>query len=189
MAGGVQAVADRGHLTVHHAARGHHVSSGLCLRHSQFHVLSVGGVIIDAPTLVEHTAVAVIGEFVEAGVGHQHGVVAEILRQIAQGHVEDAVRSHADGPAGVLVLVARNPEEHQPADTGGHRVGGGPAQRLPAVLDHTGHRRDGLGFVDTVGDEHRQHQMPWLQRCFSDEPTHGRRRAQSPGTLPGKSHA
>ena len=65
------------------------------LRDSQFHVLGVGGVVVDPAAGVEHAAVAVIGELVEAGVGHQHGVVAEIRGQIAQRDVEDPVGIHA----------------------------------------------------------------------------------------------
>ena len=94
------------------------------------------------PEASKHPAVAVVGELVEAGVGHQHGVVAEVLGQIAQRDVEDAVLGNAGRTGGVLVLVARHPEQHQPADAGGHRVGGRPAQRVAGVLHDAGHGRD-----------------------------------------------
>ena len=102
----------------------------------------------------------VVGELVQAGVGHQHRGIAEILGEVTQRHVEDAVGIGTGRAESVLVLRARHSEQHQPADPGIDRSGGGAAQGVAGVLHHTRHRRDGSRFVNTVGNEHRQHQMP-----------------------------
>ena len=54
---------------------------------------------------VEDTAVPVVGELVQAGVGHQHGGVTEVLGQIAKRDVEDAVGIGAGRTGRVLVLL------------------------------------------------------------------------------------
>jgi hypothetical protein len=127
-----------------------------------------------------------VGEFVEAGVGHQHGVIAEVLGQIPQRNVEDAVLGHAHRSGRVLVGLARHPEQHQPADTRAHRVGRRVAQRVAGVLYDAGHRCDGARLVDAVGDEHRQDQLPWLQRGFRHEPPQRRRRPEPAGAMARK---
>src|SRR5439155_5147057 len=118
--------------------------------HSQFHVSSISCVIVNSARGIQHSAVAVVGELIEAGVGHQHGVIAEILGQIPQRDVEDAVLGNSDRAGGVLVLFARDAEQHQSADAGSHRVGGRPAQRVAGVLYHARHRGDITRLVDAV---------------------------------------
>ena len=140
-----------------------HLCARIRLRDSKFDVALQSGVVVDPAALVQHTAVPVVGEFVQAGVGHQNGGIAEVLGQIAQRDVEDAVGIRAGRSGRVLVVVARHAEEHQSAHPGGHRLGGGGAQRVAGVLHHAGHRGDRPRLVDTVGNQHRQHQMPWLQ--------------------------
>jgi hypothetical protein len=174
--GGVEAVPDGRDLTVHHAARTHHVGARIGLCHGKFHVARVGDVVVHAAADVEHPAVAVIGELVQTRVSHQHRVRPKIGREVPQCHVQDAVFGHPGRSGRVLVLVLRHAEQHQPADAGRDGLGGRLAQGIPGVLVDPRHRVDGPRFVDAVGDEHRQHQMPWLQRRLGDEATHRRRR-------------
>ena len=50
------------------------------------------GVVVDPTLVVEHAAVAVVGELVEAQVGHHEQVVAGLGAGVGDGDVEDAVR-------------------------------------------------------------------------------------------------
>ncbi len=96
------------------------------MRHSQFHIAGHGGVVIDPAPVIEHTAVPVVGELVQTGVGHQHRGLTQVLGQIAKGDVEDPVGVDARRTDTVLVLVARHAEKHQPTHAGGHRGCRGP---------------------------------------------------------------
>jgi hypothetical protein len=125
------------------------------LRQSEFDVSSVGCIVVDPAPGVQDATVSVVGELVEAGVCHQHRVLAEILRQVAQRDVQDAVFGHADRPGGILVLITRNTEQHETAHARSHRIGRGPPQRVAGVLHDARHRGDGPGFRYAVGDEHR----------------------------------
>ena len=72
---------------------------GLC--HSHPSVDRVGGVIVDVASLVEHTTVSVVGEFIETGVGHDHHIVAHFSDDFSNRDIEDAVGVDPGGAAGV----------------------------------------------------------------------------------------
>ena len=78
--------------------------AGFGLRQRHRAVPLQGRVVVDLRRLVEHAAVPVVGELVQAQVGHQHGVVAELVVQPAQRHVQHAVRVVGARAARVLVL-------------------------------------------------------------------------------------
>ena len=59
---------------------------------------------------------AVVGELVEAQVGHQHELVTVCRVQRSQRDVEDAVG--VVGAAAVGVPLVGHPEDHQTAETG-----------------------------------------------------------------------
>ena len=64
-------------LAVHHPGEPEHrrAGGGLCQRHRG--VALEGGVVVDRPVVGEHAAVPVVGELVEAEVGHDDEVVAD----------------------------------------------------------------------------------------------------------------
>ena len=154
------------------------------LRHGHLGVDREGGVVVDAAALVEHAAVAVVGELVEAGVGHDDGGVADLGADVAQRHVEHAVRVDARAP--LRVAAGGHPEEHQPADARGDRLGGRLAQRLAGVLHDARHGRDRHRLVDALPDEQGQHELAGPQVGLGDQPSHRGRGAQPPRPVGGE---
>ena len=94
-------------LAVHHPARRDDVGAGSGLGDGRLGVDVERGVVVDHAVLVEDAAVAVVGVLVDAQVGHQHDVVAEVGAQIAQGDLHDAVGVERPAADGVLVARAR----------------------------------------------------------------------------------
>jgi hypothetical protein len=141
------------------------------MRHRNLAVHLEGGVVVDLPGVVEHAAVAVVGELVQAEVRHQHGLVAELRVQVPQGDVQDAVRVEAAGADRVLVF--RDAEQHQPTDAGLDRLDRGLPQALAGVLDDAGHGRDRYRLGRALLDEHGQHQLAGPHGRLGDEPAHG----------------
>ena len=84
----------------------------------------------------------VVGELVEAGVGHHHHRVAHLGVHVAQRDLHDALG--VVGRRAARVLHRGDAEQDQPADPGLGRLVGGLAQRVAGVLDHAGHRGDRL---------------------------------------------
>ena len=143
-------------------------------------------VVVDAAVVVEHAAVAVVGELVEAEVGHDDGGVADLGPHVAQGDVEHAVRVDACGAGGVAALG--DAEEHQPADPRRHGLDGGLAQGVAGVLHDTGHRGDRHRLGGALLHEHRQHELARAQGGLGDEPPHRRRGAQPAGPVGREGH-
>ena len=141
------------------------------------------------PLIVDDAAVPMVGELVEAGVGHEDGVVAEVGAQRGQRTVQDSVGAVGTGSQRVLVLGTRYAEQHQPTDAGSDRLLGGGAQRIERVLHDAGHRGDRLGLVQTVRDEHRQHQMARREVGLGHQAAHGRSRAEAARTNRRAGHA
>src|SRR5699024_12242433 len=112
----VQCVADDGNLPVHHARRGHYVDAGLGLSNGQARIDLVSFVVVDVAVLIEHAAVAMIGEFVQAGISHHDEIVAYFGDHFPNGHVEDAVRVDAGGTTSVERCWY--PEQHDASDAG-----------------------------------------------------------------------
>ena len=97
------------------------------------------GVVVDVAALVEHAAVAVVGVLVDAQVGDQHDVVAEVAAQVGQRELHDAVG--VEGAAADGVLARRHAEQHDGADAERRQLGDLLAQALAGVLDDAGQRR------------------------------------------------
>ena len=178
------ACADHADLAVHHAAGAEQVGARVGLGHGHLRVDGEGGVVVDAAALVEHAAVAVVGELVEAGVGHDDGVVADLGPHVAQRHVEHAVG--VDAGAAPRVATGGHAEEHQAADARRDRLRGRLAQRLAGVLHDAGHGRDRHRLVDALADEQGQHELAGPQVGLGDEPTHRGRGTQPPGPVGGE---
>ncbi len=171
MARPVQRGPDRGHLTVHHAARRDDVRPGLDLRHGHLGVDPQRAVVVHPAVLVEHPAVPVLGELVDADVPDDHRRVAHLGPYVAQRRVEHAVRVEA--PGAVRVVLQRDPEEDHTADAGLHGFDDRLAQGIAGVLDDTGHRADRDRFGGTLLDEHGQHQVARLQTGLGDQASQG----------------
>ncbi len=155
----VERLADDGDLAVHHPGGGDDVGARAGLRDGHRGIQLIGGVVVDPAVIVEHAAVAVVGELVEAGVGHDHEVVADRVAHRAQRDVEDAVRVDRAAAGRVLVALAGHAEEHDAAET---RVDAAPSDVDDArqgVVLHARHRRDRRRGIDPVGDEDGQHEL------------------------------
>jgi hypothetical protein len=122
--------------------------------------------------------VTVVGVLVEAVVGDEHEVVADLVPQRAQRHLH-----HAVGRVGTRagrVLRRRHAEEHHRWDS---EVGERPhllAQALLGVLKHARHRRHRFGRVDPFLHEEWRNQIVDVDACLTDESPQRRRTTQSP---------
>ena len=89
-----------------------------------------------SPSGVEHAAVAVVGELVEAQVAHHGERVADLGDDVADRQVEDAVRVDRAGAGGVL--GGRDAEEHH-----ARRARARPPRRRPSAASRgcAGRRR------------------------------------------------
>ena len=126
----------------------------------------------------------VVGELVEAQVGHHDEVRADRRHQVPDGAVEDAVG--IGGPRADRVPVAGHPEEHHAADAD---LGGDLRrldQRLPGVVDHPGHRRDRQRHIDALPDEQRQHELGRVEPGLGDQSPQRGSAAQPAGAILGK---
>ena len=177
--GRVERLPDRTHLAVHHPARAEQVRPGLGLRERHRGVAEQRRVVVDAGArLVQHAAVPVVGELVQAQVGHQDRGVADLADEVAQGHVEHAVGVIGPGAARVLLLVLGHAEDHQPAHAVLDRVDRRLDQRFLRVLDDAGHAADRHRLADALADEHRQHEIARAHLHLADQPAQRGRAAQ-----------
>ena len=140
MAGVVERGADGGDLAVHHPRRRHDVGAGVGLGHRGPGVEVDGGVVVD---------VAVGGRARRSGRGRctrrgrgrpcSDDVVADLVPQVAQRDLHDAVGVPGPGALGVLVL--RDAEQDDAGDAEVGQLGDLLAQRLAGVLHDAGQRR------------------------------------------------
>ena len=77
------------------------MGAGVGLGHGHPGVDLHGAVVVDVPVGVEHAAVPVVGELVQADVAHDDQVIADFGADVADGLVEDAVRIQRGGALGV----------------------------------------------------------------------------------------
>ena len=103
-------------LAVHHPGEAEHGGTGASLREGHRGIPQQRRVVVDPAVLGEDPAVAVVGELVEAQVGHHDEPVADGVDDRAQRDVEDALGVVGAGPD--RVLVRRHAEQHEPAQPG-----------------------------------------------------------------------
>ena len=101
------AAADHADLAVHHPAGADDVDAGRGLGERHLGVHLQRRVVVDRAVGVEHAAVAVVGELVEAQVGHHRQRVADLGDHVGDRDVEDAVGVERAAAAGVLARRAR----------------------------------------------------------------------------------
>ena len=135
-----RAAPDGADLAVHHPARADHVGPGRGVQHGHLGVDLHRGVVVDQAGRGQHAAVPVVGELVQADVGHHQAVVADLGAHRGDRGVQDAVRVQGAGADGVLGL--RDAEQHHPGQPGVGRLDGGLAQGVEGVLDDSRHRAD-----------------------------------------------
>ena len=121
----------------------------------------------------QHAAVAVARELIQAGVGHDHQVVAELLAAHGNRTVQDALRIPCGRADLVLILIARNAEQVNAADARLVRLTHGGDDALQGVLVLTGHRTNRLRLVNAVANEEHLNQLRGAQSGLSDEGAHG----------------
>jgi hypothetical protein len=116
---------------------------------------------------VEDPAVAVVGVLVDAQVGHEDDVVADLVAQVAEGHLDDAVGVPRLGALGVLAGGDAEEDHGRDAEVaqGGH-LG---AEAGPGVLDDARQRRHRLGVVDALAHEEGCHEVVDRESGLGDE--------------------
>ena len=157
MTGGVEGGADRADLAVHHAARADHVDARLGLGHAHLRVAAQRRVVVDrGRQRVQDAAVPVIGELVEAEVGHHHEGVADLGEHVADSRVEDAVRVGAPEPT--ASFCSGTPKSMMPP-TPRAAASAAALRRVSRVCWTT----PGIAQIGRLGralpDEHRQHEL------------------------------
>ena len=133
----------------------------------------------------EHAAVAVVGVLVEAQVGHEHERVADLVAQVAQRHLHDAVGVPGPGARGVLVARARRTGS-RPGTPSVGELGHLLAEALAGVLHDAGQRGDRLRLVDALAHEERGDQVVDDEAGLGHQAAQGRRGAQPPGPVLGE---
>ena len=177
--GGVERLADDGDLAVHHPAGADHVDAGRGLRERHVGVRRQRLVVVDLAVGREQAAVAVVGELVEAEVGHHRELVAHLGDHVGDREVEHAGRVDAAGAGGVLVLG--DAEEHHAAEAELGRLGDRPLERVAGVLDDARHRGDRSRLGEALADEDRQDQRAGHHVGLGDHPAQRRGAPQPPG--------
>ena len=162
------------------------MGAGLGLGHRHVGVEVERGVVVDVAVVVEQPAVAVVGVLVEAQVGHDHDVVAQVAAQVAQGHLHDPVGVPRLGARGVLAGGDAEQDERPHAEV--DLLVGLLAQRLAGVLHDAREAGDLAGLVDALADEERGDQVAGAQAGLGDQVTKGRGAPQTAEPLLRERH-
>ena len=138
-----------------------------------------GGVVKHAAFVIQHAAVAVGGELVEASIGHNDEVIAEFLVEAGNAAVQNALRVPGDGAGVILVLIERHAEKVDARHAGLQRLLGRAAQGVEGVLVDARHGGNLARGVESVHDEHGQNQVRGADLGFGHEVAHLRGGAQA----------
>ena len=87
----------------------------------------------------------VVGVLVDAQVGDQHDVVADVAAQVGERQLDDPVG--VEGAAAERILARRDAEQHHGLDAERGELGDLLAQALAGVLHDAGQRRDRPGLA------------------------------------------
>ena len=130
----------------------------------------------------QHAAVAVARELVQAGVSHDHQVVAEFLAAHGNRAVQNTLRIPRGRTNLVLILVKGNTEQVDAANTRLVGLAHGGDDALQGVLVLAGHGANRLRLGDAVAHEEHLNQLRGAQGGLGDEGAHGCGGAQAAGT-------
>ena len=100
---------------------------------------------------------AVIGVLVEAEIGEQHELVTDLVAEILQRDLDDAVRIPCARTLGILRCGYA--EQDHAGDPERRELGDLLAQRLACVLHDSRQRRDRLRLVDAFAHEERRDEV------------------------------
>ncbi len=171
----VQGAANRLDLAVHRCRRGDHIGAGTGGGHGLLAEVDQCCVVVDMST-VHHAAVAVVGVFAEARVGHddhfRHGVLDN------RGHARNQA-AFFPGVAAVRVQVVGHAECHHRLDPGTGKTLDLTGQFLLGDSHHARHTGDRYEVVDFFFDENRQHQIVEGKFGFLKQATQLRGAAQA----------
>ena len=181
-----RARADGGDLAVHHPARRGDVGAGVGLRDRGPGVELEGGVVVDVAVGADDAAVAVVGVLVDAEVGDEHHLVADLGAQVGERELHDAVGIPGAGALGVL--VGGHAEEDHAGDAEGGELADLLAERLAGVLHHAGQAGDRLRLGDALPHEQRRDQVVDGDAGLGDEAAQGRGAAQPAEPALGEGH-
>jgi len=129
---------------------------------------------------------AVIGVLVDAEVGDEHDVIADVVTQVAERHLHDAVRVPRARPFGVL--GGRHAEQDHAGNPQGGQFGDLLAERFAGVLHHTGQRLDRLRLSDAFPDEQGGDQVVGGEASLGDHAPQGRGATESAQAPLGEAH-
>lgn len=147
----VERRAQRAHAPVHHVGRGHHVGSGARMAHRLGRQEPERLVVVHAPALVEHAAMAVARVLAQAHVG-DHVEVGRVFLDGAHGLLHHA--AVVVSFAAPLVLARRKAEQHERVHAAASKLVHLGRQLVDRKLEHARHGRHlvahaGPGFTNT----------------------------------------
>ena len=116
----------------------------------------------------------------------EHEVVADLVAQVAQGELHDAVGS--PGARALGILRRGHAEEDHAGDAEGGELGDLLAQRLAGVLHDARQRRDRLRLVDAFAHEQRRDEVVDGQSGLGGHAPEGGRSPQPPQPALGECH-
>ena len=91
------------------------MSAGLSLGQCGPLIELEGGIVVDFSRIVDNPAVTMVGVLIDAQVSHQNDVVANVITQIRQGALDDAIWIPSLGANGIL--ASRYSKEHHSRHT------------------------------------------------------------------------
>jgi hypothetical protein len=122
----------------------------------------------------------VVGVLVDAEVGHENHLVTDLVAQVLQRHLDDAIGVPRLGTDGVLLPGDPEEDDGRDAEIPQRRDLG--AKAGPGVLNDAREGLHGLGFVNALTYEEGCDQIIDRQSRLSHEAAKGSRAAQTTGS-------
>ncbi len=140
-----------------------------------------GGVVVDRARRRQHAAVPMIGELIEADIGHDQAFVADLLAYGTDRGRQDAIG--IEGSRAARILAFRYAEQHDACEARVRGLDRRLAERVHGVLDDPGHGADRTRLMQTLGDEHGQDQLARLEGGLGHHLSHSCSGPQTPGPM------
>ena len=134
-------------------------------------------VVVDVTSIIEHTAVPVVGVLVDAQIGVHHDAVTDVTTQVLEGELDDALRIERTAPGGVL--DGRNTEQDDSAHAELGQTDDLFAEAAGALHDVRERQHDRLRLADALAHEQRSDEVGRPHGRFGDQPrSAGERRSR-----------